>query len=300
MPENKWYEFTPYEIGASWLGKSPVGVSRPTGMYIPSWALGRNFSEGKSTNRVYEQPLALNLAIFGSAFALNVGRAFSELSENHLERFLLRTPLLLVDERRQIAAAAYKNFTFNMPISEIANQENMQMVDAGLEFNLPYPPVSGEYGNRKADILIFVDASADQKDKGRALKKSAEYAQSHALPFPDLDKDERDPKDENLARLPNAQFEERIDTAFRIFMSDNQDAPLVIYIRFARDTRDQATPHDFVETCFNDACNTFNFKYLERTARAVITMMRNNVLLNRGYIMKAILHYQRTKRNGPN
>jgi len=300
--ENRWYEFTPYEIGASWLGKSPAGVSRPTGMYIPSWALGRNFSGGNSTNRVCEQPLALNLAIFGSAFALNVGRAYSELSKNKgsiLE--WLSKPLLLVDEQRQITAAAYKNFTFGMPTSEIAAQENMQMVDAGLAFNLPYPPVSGEYGNRKADILIFVDASADQENKkGNALIKAAQYAQSHALPFPDLNTDERNPEDENLARLPYAPFRDRIDTAFRIFMSDNKDAPLVIYIRFAKDARDRETPADFVETCFQNHCNTLNFVYPVSTARTVINMMKNNVFLNRDYIRKAILHYHRTRRNGPN
>jgi len=295
IPENKWYEFTPYEIGASWLGKSPTtgGISsRPTGMYIPSWALGRNFSNGISINRVNEQPLALNLAIFGSAFALNVGRAYSELSKNK-DSILewLSKPLLLVDEQRQIAAAAYKNFTFGMPMSEIATQENMQMVDAGLAFNLPYPPVSGEYGNRKADILIFVDASADQRNKGGALIKAAEYAQSHALPFPDLNTDERNPEDGNFARLQNTLFKDRIDTAFRIFMSDNREAPLVIYIRFAKDARDTDTPANFVETCFQNDCNTFNFVYPVRTANIIINMMKNNVYLNRDYIRNAILQY---------
>ena len=33
--ENQWYEFTPYEIGASWLS-----------MYVPSWSFGRRFRNG--------------------------------------------------------------------------------------------------------------------------------------------------------------------------------------------------------------------------------------------------------------
>ena len=296
---NKWYEFTPYEIGASWIGKSPTTLATkdlPTGMYIPSWALGRNFNNGQSTDFVYEQPLALNLAIFGSAFALNIGKAYSEFSKSNIMSWLA-SPLLLVDEKRQIAASAYKNFTFGMPISEISDQTNIQMVDAGLAFNLPYPPVSGEYGNRKADIIIFVDASADQAHKGSALESAAEYATSHNLPFPDLNRDERNP--ENLTRLENTNFKGRIDTAFRIFMSKNSLAPLIIYIRFAKDVRDQETAPNFVETCFRESCNTFNFIYPEQVARAVINMLKNNVVLNADYIRNAILHYQRI-RNIPN
>jgi len=266
-------------------------------MYIPSWALGRHFRGGQSTDRVYEQPLALNLAIFGSAFALDVGRALSEIQEKSLVGLFITLPLSLVDKQRQIAAAAYKNFTFEMPISEITNQTNMQMVDAGLAFNLPYPPVSGEYGNRKADIIIFVDASADQAHKGSALESSAEYATSHNLPFPYLNRDERNP--ENLTRLENTNFKERIDTACRIFMSDDIAAPLVIYIRFAKDTGDRETPANFVETCFDGPCNTFNFVYPKNIAKAVINMMKNNVYLNRDYIRNAILHYHNI-RNRPN
>lgn len=291
---NRWYEFTPYEIGASWLAKSPSTL--PTGMYIPSWSFGRSFSKGQSTDFVFEQPLALNMAIFGSAFALHIGKAYSELSKKGSIASLLATPLILVDEKRQIAAAAFKNFTFGMATSEISDQPNIQMVDAGLAFNLPFPPVSGEYGNRKADILIFIDASADQAHKGNALIQVAEYAKEHNLHFPDLDQDERNSEDPGLTRLAGASFNARIDTSFRIFMSDYADAPLVIYIRFARDTQDRETVPNFVETCMQlkGSCNTFNFQYPRPVAEGVITLMKNNILLNAAPLRQAIIHYYRT------
>jgi phospholipase A2 len=294
IPNNRWYEFTPYEIGASWLAKSPSTL--PTGMYIPSWSFGRSFSKGQSTDFVFEQPLALNMAIFGSAFAIHVGKAYSELSKKGSIASLLAIPLTFVEENRQITAAAFKNFTFGMATSEISDQPNMQMVDAGLAFNLPYPPVSGEYGNRKADILIFIDASADQAHKGNALIQVAKYASEHNLHFPDLDHDERNPEDPGLARFADASFNARIDTAFRIFMSDNTDAPLVIYIRFARDTRDRETVPTFVETCMQlkGSCNTFNFQYPRPVAEGVITLMKNNIVLNAAPLRQAIMHYFRT------
>ena len=290
---NKWYEFTPYEIGASWLGKAAPGKSVPVGIHIPSWAFGRTFDNGESTNLVAEQPFCLHMATFGSAFALDVGRAYQEMKKAGGIMSWLATPLKLVHEDRQFTAATFKNFTYKLPISEISDQENMQMVDAGLAFNLPYPPISGEHQTRKADIIIFIDASAGEK--GKALKKVKEYAREHNIPFPDLDIDEFDLV--NLRPLQTANFDERIDISFRAFMSINRQAPLVIYIRFTPDTKDKQTKPDFAENCMRSTCNTFNFIYLKIIADQVITMMKNNIVLNEVQLKNAIYTYCQLKTN---
>ena len=284
--------FTPYEIGASWLGKPTRGI--PSGMYIPSWAFGRTFNNGRSNNFINEQPFGLHMATFGSAFAMDVGRAYEEMKKGGGVVSWLAYTLSPIDQSRQIAAAAYKNFTGGMTTSRIGDQEIMQMVDAGLAFNLPYPPISGEYGTRKADVIIFVDASADSAHKGSELRKAAQYAYDHRLPFPNLDIHELDPVN-LLPLLGTKKFEDKIDVPFRIFMSSNREAPLVIYLRFAKDDKDNQTGQDFVQSCMKTTCNTFNFIYPKAIADSAINMMKNNVILNEPALKRAIRQYHQFK-----
>ena len=282
--ENKWYEFTPYEVGAQWLGKE--------GMYIPSWALGRAFENGKSIDFSPEQPLGLHMAIFGSAFALSIGRLYEEISKSTGWLRYAAIPLYPFDPNRQLVAGAFKNFTRNLQASQLKDQPIMQMVDAGLAFNLPYPPVSGQNGGRKADVVIFVDASDDREQPGSELRNTERYAISQGLQFPNLDTDEIDMSTLNF--LGPDKFENRIITPVRMFMSPvNTHAPLVIYIRFARSPDDDKVDANFVRDCMQGSCGTFNFAYPKPTADNVIMMMKNNIIKNKDNIEKAIYHLWR-------
>lgn len=283
--DNKWYEFTPYEIGAQWLGSS--------GMYIPSWAIGRSFKNGTSTNFVCEQPLGLHLGIFGSAFALNVGMAYQVVGQS-VSWFAraVRIPLGAIDPDRQIAAGGFKNFTYNMRQSALKNQKILQMVDAGIAINLPYPPVSGHLGGRKADVLIFVDATDDAQEPASEIRKVAQFAKNKRLPFPDLDEHEIDIK--TLEPLGSGKFEKRLNVSVRMFMSPvDGNAPLVIYVRFERDAQDTSVAPNFAKASMLSSCATLNFAYPVATANKVIDMMKKNITLNGEYIEKAILRYQK-------
>jgi len=274
-----WYQFTPYEIGATWLDRKQKGI------YIPSWAFGRSFFNGESINTMFEQPLASYMAIFGSAFALSVGKAIAEVLGNKpgLAQLGLIIPLI-VDERRQIIAARYNNFTSGMPESEIDGRPYMQMADAGLAFNLPYPPISGEQDSRKADVIIFVDASDDASNPGSELRLVAKYARNKQLKFPDLDNQEI-----NIgtmqAELKEASFEDSINQPVRIFMSYEPQCPLVIYVRFN-------AGEPVIQNCMQSVCGTFNFVYPQKIVDDLLSMMKSKITDNANAIMRSINMHQ--------
>ena len=65
------------------------------------------------------------------------------------------------------------------------------MVDGGIAFNLPYPPISGN-GPRKADIIIMFDASGGLYDSEIIdLQLMKKYAEVRNLKFPPLPSDMR-------------------------------------------------------------------------------------------------------------
>ncbi len=290
-PLGQWYQFTPYEIGATWLDRNNKGI------FIPTWAFGRSFFNGESINTIFEQPLALYMAIFGSAFALSVRKAIDS-GVPVIAQLGIILPLL-VEERRQIIAARYNNFTSGMPESIIGRRQYMKMADAGLAFNLPYPPISGEQGGRKADVIVFIDASDDVASPGSELRLVEKYARNKHLKFPDLDNQEIN-INSMQAELQETSFETRINQAVRIFMSYDPQCPLVIYIRFN-------TNEPLVQKCVqNGVCGTFNFVYPQKMANDLLSMMKYKIIgnanaiahtINMHHLLQTDVHLQEELRN---
>ena len=168
-----WYEFTPHEIG-----------NIITGNYIPAWSYGRKFKNEKSVDNDPEKPLGYHMGTWGSAFGANIKTIKKEIAKAiGCREYIKQLPDNPIDGQR--IGDFYAKIA--NPLYKIKKDEPkyIGLVDAGLDFNLPYPPVSGLCPNRKADVLIFCDASAGKV--GNELKKTVDYAHKHNLPFPAID-----------------------------------------------------------------------------------------------------------------
>ena len=153
-----WYEFTPFEIGS--LNKN---------VYIPSWSFGRYFISGTSQDFPPEQSLGYLLGIFGSA----MGAQFKDVLAG------AGIPGLTASEV-SLTQGIVPNFYFGIRNILGNNTDNLELVDAGADFNLPYPPISGINPERKADIIIFVDASGEfGKDVGGEIRKTIAWQQEN-------------------------------------------------------------------------------------------------------------------------
>jgi hypothetical protein len=275
--EDDWYEFTPFEVGGSWLQ-----------MYVPTWAYGRSFDKGRSLDFAPEVSLGFNLGTYGSAFALTFNRLYQEMADSIPSitmKVIIQQLLKLVGQQR-ITSAHVSNFTYGIPHSVIRDQETLNMADAGLAFNLPYPPISGQRPERKADVIIFLDGSATLIGAPE-LRLTEAYAREHMLKFP----------------LINY---EGIDSRAISVFKDERDptVPVVIYMPFVKDYelwqhyRKNAPVNDrYVKIlddfdpllCIADEfCSTFNFSYSKEQSEKIITQAEFNMEQSKRIIFDAI------------
>jgi len=271
----EWYEFTPYEIGGAWLGH-----------YVPSWAYGRKFEQGKSIDFAPEQSLSSHFGVFGSAFAATFNRMYQEVADN-----ISSDPVKVVIERvledignQRLANSCFHNFTYSMKLSPIGTKKYIELADAGLDFNLPYPPISGERPERKADVIIFLDVSYTIEGVP-ALKGVASYAQMHNLVFPTLDAKDIDKK---VITVLNNEH--------------NNVSPVVVYMPWVKDEElwkqrrsetqfrlfRQYLNHFDPRECLNSFCDTFNFEYTQRQAEQVCSLAEFNVLASKETLLSVI------------
>lgn len=239
-----WHEFTPFDV------RNVV-----TDEYIPVWSLGRTFSNGSSVDNAPEQSLGLYLGTFGSAFTISPEEMLNMQDPNAINNFYnylataITAPLNKIPgvnlSNSDIASGIKKLFTATIPITEvlmpgfspneIANMrlypselrnfstkaqffQNLILVDAGIDFNLPTPPLLKSERNIHA-IIIF-DASANVRTTADFQKAQA-YAKLHGLKFPTITDDD---------------FKNVGNDSINIFMDKNdKDVPLVIYVPNLKD-----------------------------------------------------------------
>lgn len=263
--EYLWYEFSPYEVGASWLG-----------YYVPTWAFGRKFKNGFAVTNAPEQPLGTLLGTFGLAVGITLKRLLQETNiEQKVKMPLIKKLLLAIIQKygnNRPISAEYFNMSYGITDAHFNELKISHLVDAGINFNLPYPPVSGQRIERTSDIIIFIDASAGTV--GEELQKTERYARYHQLPFPHIDYSEIDKH------------------AVSIFADADPHTPLVIYVPRIVDheqlslIKDDITYQELynclcnfdIEKCIADeACNTFNFCYTKSQARSLTALGEFNM-----------------------
>ncbi|KAK7611512.1 acyl transferase/acyl hydrolase/lysophospholipase [Phyllosticta paracitricarpa] len=166
-PWFQWFEFTPYEMWSEELGAG-----------IPTWAVGRQFYEGKGLWRdnglaLPELRIPLMLGIWGSAFCATLSHYYKEI------RPILRGLTgfggidEMIAERDQdlarthpIDPAVIPNYALGLQGSlpptcpeSMFTTSNLQLMDAGMSNNLPLYPLLRP--GRDVDMIIAFDASAD-------------------------------------------------------------------------------------------------------------------------------------------
>ena len=185
-----------------------------------------------------------------------------------------------------------------MDASPIKKQKYIAMVDAGISFNLPYPPISGERPERKADIIIFLDASGGRPSN--EFKKVEEWAKTHNLAFPPIKYSfshvlEKEP---GIISVSTEEIGNRAITVFR--NPQDQNCPIVIYMPLVKDqylvdqSLDQfndlkhlVEPFN-LEECMNTYCDTFNFYYPRNVAEQLNALVEFNVRATANIIWDAI------------
>jgi phospholipase A2 len=261
---DRWYEFTPYEVGGTWLNH-----------YIPTWAFGRRFAQGVSVADDPEVGLAFLFGLFGSAFGVDIHRVWYEVSNTinaikKIENVVQKTILNQIGDKR-ITKSEEFNFTAGMPKSPLRDQKYMVFVDAGFASGIPYPAVSGERPERNPDILIFCEMSenvatinTDIANATSELRVSERYAKTHKLKFPPIP-----------TVLPQAITIYKDET--------DPSVPVVIWMPFMRDELkwNQFGAHDArfagianfdISQCVKSFCPSANFTYTPMQAEQVMTL----------------------------
>lgn len=263
--EHLWYEFSPYEVGAPWLE-----------YYVPTWAFGRKFKNGFSISNAPEQPLGTLLGTFGLAVGITLKRLMQEIDitdkvKTTLVKKMIKKIIEKYGDDRPISAE-YFNITYGIPNAHFGQLKVAHLVDAGINFNLPYPPISGLRAERASDIIVFIDSSAGQV--GQELQKAEHYAHYHNLPFPKIDYTAIDKhavsvfKDED-PRIPIVMYVPRIVDHAQLEQIKTDNVYQELY---------SCLCHFDVEKCIADeACNTFNFCYTKEQARSLTALGEFNM-----------------------
>ncbi|KAI8143261.1 acyl transferase/acyl hydrolase/lysophospholipase [Fennellomyces sp. T-0311] len=151
----QWYEFTPFEMG-----------SEEINAWIPVWAFGRRFDQGKNTQRIPEQTLGIMMGVFGSAFAASLAHFYKEIRGFMPSTALEKADEIIIQFKDSMAGfypispACFPNPFYQLPGGgALAESKQLCLADAGLDNNIPFYPLLRE--GREADVIIAIDLSAD-------------------------------------------------------------------------------------------------------------------------------------------
>lgn len=271
-----WYEFTPHTIG-----------DRTNNIHIPTPSYGSKFEHGNLKKHANERSLGYNMGTWGSAFGANIRDIIEEIVKDPISRKEIEDliPDQIEADRPLHFYARVPNYMYkmdNITDETIPADKYMNFVDAGLEINLPYPPVSGICSERAPEILIFLDASAG--NIGNELRKVAQYAATHNLPFPSIEND-------LLGKETISIFKDE----------HNPKAPVVIYMPRISDKNlwEEYKSHpEFAEYNLSDFdldyetnngyCATQEFQYTLEHSTLVMNQTEFNMLVNQDAIIKEI------------
>ncbi len=121
-------------------------------------------------------------------------------------------------------------------------------VDAGIDFNLPFPPLLRK--SREIDLIIVGDWSAPTPaDPAKELRLAEAWAKTRGIPFPKV--------------VTSAFYKKVYDNPVTLFneYEDGKTGPAILYVPLMDNQFNKA---DFtVVGCLHGACSTFNFDYFK-------------------------------------
>ncbi|KAJ7240641.1 acyl transferase/acyl hydrolase/lysophospholipase [Mycena haematopus] len=185
----QWFEMNPCEVGSDELEG-----------WVPTWAFGRQFSKGVSTQNLAEYSLALLLGLATAAPAAPLsaflGTIWRNLPQNAFGSMLRRVTQALskdvgdkamdrIDNVNPVHAGNQANPFFGAEKAPhrgngFENAPRLHLVDSGMANNLPTHVFL--HPARDVDVVILFDASSDVQ-KGSALARINEYGATKGLKF---------------------------------------------------------------------------------------------------------------------
>ncbi|MBD3231832.1 hypothetical protein GF322_04185 [Candidatus Dependentiae bacterium] len=244
----QWLEINPFYTGGDTIGG-----------YIPTENFGGCFNYGWSQNCcVNEESIATFMGICGSAYSISFWDILKNIAEILItkcqEKKFTELKKLIQDflnwysnnlnpkNPERLLSSNYFNYTYNMPFVPLSNKTNLELADAGMIFNLPFPPLL----KRKSDIIIVCDASSECPNQNYSeLHYARTYATTYNFKFPCLD---------NPIIL---------DDYTAIFESDDPETPTIIY--FQNPIKESTfkfnyTQQEFDAVCYNMSSLVINHK----------------------------------------
>jgi phospholipase A2 len=214
-PNYQWLEISPFYAYSDYLGGS-----------IPTYALGSKFDRGVCVETIHEKTLEFFIGVFGSAFSLTPGDVLFNTLANFLDdvnvdlmpreiytrllnRFKKISDRLPIYEQR-LFSVKLPNYSLNLPTSQMAREQFLQLIDAGHSCNLPIIPLLRN--GRNIDIIFVCDASSNGGDYDfTELRIAANEVKKMGKKFPSLQK-----------------FKS-INPNLKIFYDEDPEVPMVIY-----------------------------------------------------------------------
>ncbi|KAF1992411.1 putative cytosolic phospholipase A2 [Aulographum hederae CBS 113979] len=203
----QWYEMTPFEIGCDELEA-----------WVPTWAFGRPFSEGRSTMQLPEQSLALLLGLCTSAPAGPLTSYLATIKRNlpggfigdsitnmasSISKYWGKQGTEEFQQHHPLHACNEHNFLFHAtPLQPgerrpdgIENSPRIHLIDSGMDNNCPTYPLL--HPRRHVDLILTMDASSDvlkdsfqQRVDQIGARRGLKFTRRH-----DLKPRSEDPKD---------------------------------------------------------------------------------------------------------
>jgi len=187
-----WLEYTPFEVG-----------SDEYNLWVQTKSFGKKFMNGEQVELAPRSRLSFLMAIFGSAYAVNMEEAIEHvgkgLAEN-IKNWARRLPggktiatallqdlesLLMKKAEMRLSPPDVHNFMHGVRGTQFKNDKHLKVFDAGIAFNLPFPPLF----RRNINFYIVCDASAISDARHHPLRKVERYAQRRGYKFPEIDYD---------------------------------------------------------------------------------------------------------------
>ncbi len=253
-PDYTWLEFSPFEIG-----------STQHQTWIPTSAFGKKFKNGATRDAYEGETFGYMLGMFGSAYAASCYDAVNVMRDYFEDRFNLAIPSPWFSwfagtwfGSQRISPPKISNFMYKIDTLPFSNNNQLKIVDAGVHFNLPFPPLF----RRNMDIYIVCDASGDALyPGGHTMKQVKNYAESHGIALPYFD----------YKTLTSQSASVIVD-------ENNPDLPIIIYIP------------NFVKI------STLDFNYSEKEFSSLLNGIKTAITQNSTLFKKAINYSINTKK----
>ncbi|MFH0898653.1 MAG: hypothetical protein V1855_03680, partial [bacterium] len=250
-----WMEFTPLEVGSTYLET-----------WIPTWACGKQFKEGVSTDTRYEETFGFMLGMWGSAYAASVYDAVNVITNGITAKYNINLPTELFSwingfwfANTRIAFPKIYNFSYKVEHSPLRKDKYLILPDAGCDMNLPFIPLF----RRDVDVYIVCDASGGLAGKTTPMQQIKAFADNHYIQFPSFD----------AAKLQKKTFDIIID-------KENSFAPIIIYVKNTFEI------------------STFDLDYTEKEFNEILANVKKSIINNVDSIKTALTQAIQIKAEG--